>query len=43
MTKVLTDTDLDESLIRRVCEIFEVVEVFTASSAGETLEIISEI
>ncbi len=43
MTKVLINTDLDDSLIQQIREVSEEVEVTTASSEGEALEIMPEV
>ena len=43
MTKILINTDLDDALIQRIQDISEEVEIITASSEGEALEIMPEV
>ena len=43
MTKILINTDLDDALIQRIQDVSEEVEIITASSEGEALEIMPEV
>ncbi len=43
MTKILINTDLDDALIQRIQDISEEVEIITASSEGEALEVMPEV